>query len=196
MMKLYMARHGETDLNNKNVYYGWTDIKLTSNGELQCTQLKGKLKDFKFDVVISSPLERALKSAQIISGINIVNIVKMDNLKEMNFGNWEEMNYLDVKSKYSDDWQSWTDDWQGFCIPGGESFNMLYQRVKKALNEITKKYSGKSLLLVGHEGTLRIIALILLNMKSEDYWKFSFEFGKYSHFEIQEDITIIRKVNC
>ena len=78
MINLYLTRHGETDLNNKNIYYGWTDIKLTSNGELQCTDLKNKLKNFKFDVIISSPLERALKSAQIISGINSVNIVKRE----------------------------------------------------------------------------------------------------------------------
>lgn len=195
MINLYMVRHGETQLNEKKVYYGWTDVPLNSNGVKQCEDLRDKLCDVKFDVVISSSLERALCSAEIISGVNREAIIKYDDLRELNFGKWEQLHYNDIEKKYKVEWQAWTKDWENFCIPGGESFSNLYKRVKVCLEDILKSYRDKTILLVSHEGTLKIITTLLLNMNSEDYWKFTFEFGRYSLYEIQNDFVTIRKIN-
>lgn len=195
MINLYMARHGETKSNQKKVYYGWTDVPLTQNGVKQCEGLRDKLHPVNFDVVISSSLERALNSAEIIGDVNRNEIVVYDGLKELNFGKWEELHYKDIEEKYNDDWNSWTHDWENFCIPEGESFSELYKRVKKCLYEILEKYKDKTILLVCHQGTLRIISTILLNMKVSDCWAFTFEFGMFTLLEIQEDMTIIKKIN-
>lgn len=196
MTNLYIARHGETDLNKAGVYYGWSDISLTSDGRTQCENLRDKLKNIKFDAVISSPLIRAVESAEIITGFGSRDIIKYDQLKEMNFGKWENMHYKDIGVNYAEDFKQWAENWQEFCIPGGESFNNVFCRVKECLDYILLKYTGKSVIIIAHEGTLRIISLILLNMKKEDYWKFKFEFGAYSTFEIKNDTAVIRKINC
>jgi alpha-ribazole phosphatase len=195
MIKLYLARHGETDLNIKKVYYGWLDVSLNTKGISQCLYLRDKLAHAHFDEVFSSDLSRAFSSAMIMSGYGIEKITKLEELNELNFGKWEGMHYRDIEKSYSEEWNAWSSDWQNYTIPDGESFKDFYFRVKSGLENILNN-EDKTLLLVAHEGTLKIISTILLNLNIEDYWKFSFEFGKYSLFEIEDGHVTIRNINC
>ena len=184
MTNIYLARHGETELNKKKVYYGFTDIALNSNGEAQCQVLKQKLMNVNFDIVITSPLIRTVNSAEIITGINKDEIHKYEELKELNFGKWEGMHYKEVEKQYPIEWKAWCDDWQGYSIPEGERFNDFYNRVETCFNKIKEEITGKTVLIVGHEGALKVIALQLLGLKVEDYWTITFKFGEYKHFPI------------
>jgi alpha-ribazole phosphatase len=222
MINLYLARHGQTEMNKKKVYYGWSDVPIDEDGLKQCKHVAEKLLDIEFDVVISSSLKRAYTSANIIcrnldaEKVEIENkcplhkneipsnfeslqkdkkILKYDELKEINFGKWEGMHYTEVKESFCEEWALWSKDWINYCIPEGESFQMLYKRVEACFNKILLENQDKTL-LVAHEGTLKIIATILLKMKIEDYWSFRFEYGKYSHFEIHQELAVIKKINC
>lgn len=196
MIRLYMARHGETEFNRKRVYYGWMDVPMNENGVAQCQCLKKKLSDIGFDAVITSSLDRAIHSGQIIGELEKSELVILEDLKELNFGAWEGLHFSEIEKNYNSDWLGWCKDWINYCIPGGESFTQFYNRVKKTLESLLKAYVDKTVLLITHEGTMKVIATILMNLEQTDYWKFSFEFGKYSMFEIQEENTIIRKINC
>ena len=63
---IYLVRHGQTDWNTIGKYQGQTDIELNPEGIVQAENLRKNLKDIDFDIVISSPLKRAYKTAQII----------------------------------------------------------------------------------------------------------------------------------
>jgi alpha-ribazole phosphatase len=196
MTSLYLVRHGSTFLNHSKVYYGWTDVELSEEGHKQCLTVKEKLENIEFDVIICSTLERAVASAAIISSRSKEELILIEELKEFNFGAWETMNYKEIEEKHKDAWEKWCNDWINFIVPQGESFYQFYERVNKAISTILKKYKDKKILLVCHEGTLKVISTVLLNMKLEDYWRFTFEFGKYSVFEIQDEFSVIKKINC
>lgn len=196
MIKLFMARHGETGLNTKKVYYGWLDPSLNENGIKQCEKLQEKLSHEHFDIVVTTPLNRTKASAEIISPSHRDRLIMFEELKEINFGKWEGLHYSEIEKSFVKEWGDFTLNWQNFCFPKGESFSMLYERVQKCLEKIINDYEDRTILLVAHEGTLKIITTILLGMKPQDYWKFNFEFGCYSLLEIQKDVTILRKVNC
>ena len=85
MTNIYLVRHGETELNRKKVYYGWTDVPLTLEGERQCTEVREKLKGIAFDQVITSPLLRTLNSTEIITGLSRDEFKIYKELKEINF---------------------------------------------------------------------------------------------------------------
>ena len=68
---IYLVRHGQTDWNLEGRYQGRIDIKLNSKGIEQAKEIKEKLKEIKFDKVFSSPLKRALETAQIITDNDI-----------------------------------------------------------------------------------------------------------------------------
>ncbi len=195
MTVLYLVRHGETGLNTKGVYYGWTDCVLSPKGRNQAEKLADLLNDVNFDTIISSPLERARETAMIVSRRNIEEIILDQRLKELNFGYWEGQHYQTIQKSDPENWDSWVKDWKKAIPPAGESFISMYRRVKQSIREILDKYQGQTIMLVAHQGCLRIIMCILLNMKYDGYWHFTFEHGAYSLIEIDQGYCILKKIN-
>ena len=194
MTYLYLIRHGETMLNKKGVYYGLTDCELNSKGINQCLELKNLQKEF--DVVISSPLKRAVKTAEIISGLDKKDIVIDKELREINFGKWEGLDYKEISNLYKKEWTEWINKWKTKAPPEGESFINHFNRVNNAISNILNVYKGKKIMIVSHQGCLRIITSILINMNDKVYWNFNFEHGRYSLFEIQDGHLTIRRINA
>ncbi|KGM99183.1 alpha-ribazole phosphatase [Clostridium botulinum] len=195
MTSLYLARHGESELNVTGVYFGATNCPLTQKGKNQCIELREKLSDVKFDVIITSPLIRAFHSSELISNVLREDIIVMNGLMELDFGAWEGMHYKDIEEKYSSQWELWIKAWVNASPPNGESFKDFYTRVKISLENILSKYKDKKILVVCHQGTLRVIASILLDMNINGYWRFAFDYGKYSLFEITDGYAVLKKIN-
>ncbi|HYH03670.1 MAG TPA: alpha-ribazole phosphatase, partial [Bacillota bacterium] len=192
----YLVRHGSTMMNEKGVYQGWTDAPLSETGKQQCEVVKAKLRQVSFDAIISSPLERAVRSAQIITGKNRDRIMTKEALKEFNFGVWEGLNHKEAAAQYPREWEAWCADWQHSGPPRGENFLNFYQRVEQGYHELLRSNGDETVLIVSHEGPLRVIATLLLTLKPEDYWRLSFEFGCYSMFEVTQAIPVMRKINA
>ena len=195
-MQLYLVRHGATELNEKEVYQGWTDAALSVTGKRQCELLRQKLRGVCFDAVVSSPLQRAVSSAQLICDVARDQIVICEAFKEIYFGRWEGLSYQEAERQYPREWRAWCADWQGYSPPQGECFTGFYERVRRGWEELTPLYSGKAVLIVSHAGVLRVIAGLLLKLSPADYWRLSFEFGCYSRFEFNQGIPVLRKLNC
>lgn len=195
MTLLYLIRHGETELNTKGVYYGWTDCVLSGKGVMQAEKMAGMLKDITFAKVISSPLKRAQETAAIVSGFQRSEITLDERLKELNFGSWEGKHYKTIQDSDRENWDLWVNDWKKAAPPGGESFISMYHRVKQSIKEILEKYQGQTIMVVTHQGCLRIIMCVLLNMRYEGYWHFTFEHGTYSLIEVEQGYCIVKKIN-
>lgn len=194
---LYLVRHGETEMNIKGVYYGWTDCGLSERGIMQAEDLADILQNVSFDAVISSSLIRAVVTAAVVSGFTPEEIIKDDRLRELNFGDWEGLHHSEVLEKHREAWEKWGSDWKNTAPPGGESFTEIYSRVKGCIEDILREYKGKKVLIVSHHGTMRVIPMVLLKLPEEAYWSFSAEHGRYSHYEIDEKgCCIVRKINC
>jgi len=194
--EIFLVRHGETELNVQGVYYGWTDCGLTEKGIMQAEDLADTLQDICFDVVISSSLARAVSTAALVSGFTPDEIIKDDRLRELNFGAWEGMHFTEVRERYKEAWEKWGSDWKNSAPPGGESFVEIYGRVKSCIEDILKEHKGKKILIVSHQGSMRIIPTVLLGLPEEAGWSFAAEQGRYSHYEIDESgLCIIRRIN-
>ena len=79
-MKLYIVRHGQTDWNNLGLNQGWSDTPLNALGQFQALKARDALRDVRFDIAYSSPLQRAAKTCQIILGRTIPDKSIFDNL--------------------------------------------------------------------------------------------------------------------
>ena len=90
-MKLYILRHGETDLNVQGRLQGWLDAPLNENGVRAAAETGRALREIRFDRAISSPLRRALETARLILAENAGQPpVETDGrLREISFGDWE-----------------------------------------------------------------------------------------------------------
>ena len=92
-MKIWIARHGQTDLNKKKLMQGRTDALLNRIGIEQAKQSRRNIGDVHFDAVYSSPLKRAQMTGAIIGNVDLSEIIVDQRLIETNFGVYEKKRY-------------------------------------------------------------------------------------------------------
>jgi len=144
---------------------GQTDIPLSKVGIKQAKQLGIHLKDIHFDILYSSPLKRALQTAKQIHQFHThIPFLTHKNLKERSFGDLEGIIYEDlvlIHPRMAFD-KSW--DYPYFQPPKGECLIDVQERVKLLLKEILVHYEGKTIAIVSHGVTLRVIIQILVGL--------------------------------
>lgn len=92
-MKIWIARHGQTDLNKRKMMQGLTDCPLNERGLEQARQSRRNIGDIHFDAVYASPLKRAQQTAAIIGNVDISEIIVDPRIIETDFGVYEKRRY-------------------------------------------------------------------------------------------------------
>ena len=92
-MKIWIARHGQTDLNHAKRMQGRTDAPLNEKGIELAKQSRLNIGDVHFDAVYASPLQRAQRTGSIIGNVDIKDIIVDERLIETNFGKYEKCKY-------------------------------------------------------------------------------------------------------
>lgn len=149
-MDLYIVRHGETGYNKMDLLQGRIDIPLNQTGIEQAKQTKKELEEIFFDVVISSPLSRAIETAKIIAPDKEIEI---DNrLIERNLGEYEGKPSRLCNFDFYDNLLA------NHTEKGMESILDLIVRVRTLILELKEKYSNSTILLVTHGGLINAIS--------------------------------------
>ena len=142
-MKVYIARHGQTTTNALG-YHSLQDDDLTELGIKQAEELRDKIKDKKFDIIICSPLTRTKHTAEIIN-INNNKIIFDDRIKERDPKN------LGGKSRENENREEYWNYYTTIQYGTSENIQEFFKRVYDFLDELkTKDY--KSVLIVAHSG--------------------------------------------
>ncbi len=195
-MKLYLVRHGETQLNLNRVYYGWTDCPLNDTGIKQAKGLAEYFETIQIDKIITSDLLRAVTTAEMIKGNRKIPLEKKQAFRELHFGEWEEKDFRFVKKNYPEGYAAWAKNWRKFQIPKGESFRDFYERVTKELKKILESENEDSnILLISHNGVMSALLCFLIGVGEDGFWKFSFQQNAYSLVSIKYGNVIIEKIN-
>lgn len=143
---LGLLRHGQTDWNIDFRLQGVTDIPLNETGIGQAYDAAKVINPNEWDFIISSPLSRAIATAEIITKENNLGEIKIDPLLlERSFGEAEGLNYEDWKNKYHD----------SNNVPGAETLQELEARARLLLENIVRKYSGQRILAISHGALIR-----------------------------------------
>ena len=155
-MKIYVIRHGQTNWNVEGRIQGKTDIELNTEGTKQALKIKSIIKDYNIDLIISSPLKRARKTAEIINEALNCPIIFDKSLEERGYGIFEGQVRKLIK-----------DDIINSNLLNNYNINLKYKeieplydlcdRVWNLLDNIKRQYNGKNILLVSHGGTIRAI---------------------------------------
>lgn len=160
----YICRHGQTDKNVEGVWQGCkTDVMLNANGVKQAKELGEKF--HKKDVEIySSPLIRAVQTANMIARANAqeCDIVIMQDLRECDFGEAEGVPFIEIQRQYGQDFVNkimWpTEQNADLCFPNGESKRKVFERVEACLKRIARQHSSTNprhkVCVVCHAGVL------------------------------------------
>ena len=168
-MKLYFIRHGETVWNTQAKLQGKSDIPLNEKGVALARVTGEALADVPFAAIYSSPLKRALQTAQLVAGDRDVPIVTDRRLEEIGFGSWEGLScHKDHYEIPSDSFQDFFLDPFGYQPPAqGETVRHVCGRTADFLEELIRKMGKEesNVLISCHGCTLRA----LMNYFYQDY---------------------------
>ncbi|OPH47988.1 hypothetical protein BC351_39050 [Paenibacillus ferrarius] len=160
-MTLYVTRHGQTEWNSEERVCGTSDIKLTDKGVTQAAELAMKLGDYKIDMVLSSPLNRARTTAEILAKQWGGEVVLDSRLSEQNYGIYEGVSRSDEGFKYA------KKQFPGKML-GGESVFRVVQRVYNLLDDINNGHHS-NVLIVAHGSVCRVIHSYFNDLSNEEY---------------------------
>jgi broad specificity phosphatase PhoE len=158
--QLILVRHGETEHNVAGIVQGWSDSELSERGRQQVVRLAERLKTFEADAIFSSPLQRAMTTAQRIAGATGLEVRTLDGLREMNYGRWEGQSFLDIRKTDESIYRRWVAD-SSFACPEGESHDDVLARIRGALDSLN---GAKCPIVVAHGTAIRIAATALLDL--------------------------------
>jgi len=168
-----LIRHGETEWNVAMRLQGIQDSNLTSKGLRQAELLARELYNRKFNVMISSDLGRAIKTAEIISSKTNLTVIRDQALRERNFGIMEGLTREEISEKYPDVLSGFMKRKVSYKIENGESLAEFYDRVTKGLNRIISVHEGKRILIITHGGVLDCMIRMVFHYPLSDTRNFT-----------------------
>jgi len=172
---LVLVRHGQSEWNAKNLFTGWKDPGLTSDGKKEAINAGSLIKqrDIQFSMMFTSDLKRAQITGQIIlDGIQQtdIKVVKNQALNERNYGDLSGLNKDDARKEWGEKqvhiWRRSYD----VPPPGGESLKDTADRVLPYFNNsiLPKIMQGENILVAAHGNSLRSLVMQLDNLSKEE----------------------------
>ncbi|MCG7337966.1 histidine phosphatase family protein [Staphylococcus sp. ACRSN] len=147
MTHISFIRHGETAWNTAGRLQGRTDIALNSTGLQQAKACGEYLEAKDWDIIITSPLKRARKTAEIIQSKLEIPLIEMEEFIEVGFGEAEGLTFAERDKLYPNR-----------DYPKKEHADMVTKRFLKGLNKVKQQYKDQHILIVSHGAFINAIA--------------------------------------
>lgn len=164
--RLMLVRHGEAEGNRELRYLGRTDARLTERGRKQATALARPALWRAVSHIYTSPLLRALRTAEAIDAVVDGDLTIALELREMDFGAWEGLTRAEVREHDAEALAAWE---AGVlpAPPGGESLDAVYARVVAFADGLAARHAGETLALVSHVTPIKMLACAALGLPPE-----------------------------
>jgi len=190
-----LIRHGQTENNKNKVYCGWTDSELDRIGILQAEKISAYLKDEKIDAIYSSPMKRAVDTANAIAlKQKDAKFYFEDSIREVNFGVFEGLTYNDIYENYGDEAKKWTEQGLKYCFPKGEDIQKFHKRVSDFYEKLIKVDYNK-VAIVTHEGCIRCLLSYITIGSIDMFWKYSVKVGSISRVDVNQNYSYVLSLN-
>ncbi len=143
-------------------YAGRSDVALTDTGIRQATAAAKRLADAGIDVIVTSPLLRATRTAQEVAAVTGAPVVTDEDFRETDFGAWEGLTFAEVRERWPAEVTTWLAD-PAHPPPGGESLAEVSTRVTGALHRVLAGRDRQTVLIVSHVTPIKtLVAAALL----------------------------------
>ncbi len=194
MTELILIRHGETEWNVAELFRGQIDIALNETGVKQAELLAGYLSTSTIEAIYSSPLQRALKTAELIAIPHQLKVNVEPDLIDFNFGKWQGLSHREVKERYGDLYARWINHPERVKMPDGETLDEVRRRTARVIDKVIKKHTG-TVVIVGHRVVNKVIICALLGLDNSHFWKVRQDTGGISIFARQNEQFILTRHN-
>lgn len=181
--ELWLVRHGETAWSLSGQHTSRTDLPLLPEGERRAVEVGKALRDHRFALVLSSPLRRAVETAQLAGFSPQID----NNLHEWDYGEYEGLSTPDIQKK-DPDWTIWTK-----TPPGGESAEQVAGRADAVIARALS--ADGDALIFSHGHMLRVLAARWLELEPQGGRYFMLSTGSISVLGYEREAHVIRMWN-
>lgn len=186
-MKLILVRHGETYWNEeKRVQGGDSDIELNDTGFEQARKLATFLRNEPIATILSSPLKRAIATAEVIASHHQLPIKIDERLSELKVGELEGVSVSNLGTTFSQFLIQWWQNRGSEVLPDGETLVELQQRAWKVIEGILQEHKDSTVVVVSHYFVILAIILKALDLPLDCFAKFRVDPGGVSIIEFQD----------
>lgn len=196
MAFLTLLRHGESQWNLENRFTGWVDVDLSPRGELEARAAGAVLRDVPIDVVFTSALTRAQRTARIaldVAGKTERPTHRSEKLNERHYGDLQGLNKAETAKQYGEEQvKIWRRSYD-VPPPNGESLKDTRDRVLPYFEEHIAPLlkAGSNVLVVAHGNSLRALIMALESLSPEQILARELPTGVPLTYELTEDLAIV-----
>jgi broad specificity phosphatase PhoE len=185
MAKIFLVRHGETEWNKvRRIQGGESDTPLNDTGKLQANALAGRLKNEKITAVFSSPLQRALQTAQAIAAYHSLEVTALPSLKEIKVGELEGRLASDLLMRFDEFLCGDDIEKKPKKTPGGESAEDVQERAWETITKLAAQQPEGTLVVVSHYFVIMTVICRVLNLPVSQMVRLRLSTGTLSAFTI------------
>jgi broad specificity phosphatase PhoE len=194
MAKLILARHGETVWNVEKIYRGRADVNLDEVGIKQAELLGKYLSNWKLEAIYSSPVKRALDTANIVARYQKIGVYVAEGLIDFDYGEWQSLPEQEVTRLYPALLDEWHNNPHKVKMPGGESLEDVRRRAIEVVNDALSKYQG-SVVLVSHRVVIKVLICSLLGLDNSHFWNINQDVGGITIFNYVDGRFVLTRHN-
>jgi alpha-ribazole phosphatase len=164
---VYLVRHGSVVGAETRRFIGHLDVPLSPLGERQMAAVARRMASVALDAVYASDLARTRRSAEILAAPHGLDIVAVPELREFAMGRWEGLTAEQIRGLDAAAFTAWMADVAGYQFPEGESLSQLTGRAWPAFERIVDAHPDRSIAVVAHGGTNRMILCRALGLANQ-----------------------------
>jgi phosphoserine phosphatase len=196
MTRIILVRHGQTEWNRVERFRGRADVPLNETGLSQAEATGLRIYgEWQLSAVYSSPLSRAVKTAEAIAKYFDLTVETQPGLVDINYGEWQGLSPDEVRDRWPAELDAWYHQPDQAIIPGGETLAQLLGRGIRTVNELSARHAEQTIVLVGHTVINRIILLGILGLGNERFWHIKQDTCAINVFETEMDDFVLVSLN-
>lgn len=193
--RLVLVRHAEPDESVRGRVYGRLDVDLSAAGRVDAERIAALLRAQRVAAVYTSPLRRAVATAEPLARALALRPVTVDALREIDFGELEGLRLEEVE-KLHPEHVGWTAASADTRFPGGESVSALRARAAGAARGLAQRHQGQTIVVCSHAVVIRAVLADALVMPPEAMFRLDQSYGGISVVDWFDAVPLVRVVNA
>jgi probable phosphoglycerate mutase len=188
-----LIRHGATAHLGRSLSGRSAEVVLNEEGRLQAEQLAVRLQDVPIRAICTSPLERAVQTAQPLAARQNLIPSRNENITEIDFGDWTGMTFEELN--VDERWSRFNTFRSGTPAPGGESMLDVQRRVVHEVEQMRETYAGETIALFSHGDVIKACLLYYLGSSLDLYHRIAIDPASLSVLTLSERGAQIVRLN-
>ncbi len=195
MTRILLVRHGRTEWNKDQIFRGSVDVPLDEQGRKEAARAGDWLKGETFHAAYSSPLSRAVETAELILKTHNIPVQKHPGFTDLNYGDWQKKTRTEVEKLYPELVRQWEQAPHTVNFPNGEGLGAVRERSLKAIQEVAAGHPGQTVLVAAHRVVNKVLIAALLGLDNSHFWEIGQDTAALNEFVYDKERWICRLLN-